>query len=57
MGNLPSYYFQTHGNDEQILKLHNQIKKKKQKTHNQTNNKKEIPRSPKQRKNLVSEPR
>ena len=31
MGNLPSYYFQTHGNAEQILKLHNQIKKKKNK--------------------------
>ena len=28
MGNLPSYYFQTHGNAEQMLKLHDQLKKK-----------------------------
>ena len=41
MGNLPSYYFQTHGNAEQMLKLHDQLKKTKKKpTHNQTNNRK-----------------
>ena len=39
MGNLPSYYFQTHGNAEQILKLHNQIKKKKKPTIKQTKRK------------------
>ena len=50
MGNLPSYYFQTHGNAEQILKLHNQIKKKKKNP--QSNKQKGNPQVPKTKKEL-----